>query len=106
MDSDNFSFLHGIIAGAGAALALMSVAFMRMVAPLEGVLGFTSTDIRVGIFLGVLVSVAAVAYEIYRTKERKKQKSDQTKDQEIEKKQIKDSESENKIEDPSVKTDE
>ena len=63
------SFVNGIIAGAAAVLALMSVAFVQMVSPLEGVMGFTSTEIRVAILLGGIVCAAAVAYEFYRKKE-------------------------------------
>ena len=107
MDSDNFSFVNGIIVGAGIALAVMSIAFMKMVEPLEGVYGFSSMDIRVGIFLGILVSVAAMGYEIYRKKETKDTtKIDQTEEQETEKKQIKDSESEKKNKNQSAKIDE
>lgn len=70
MNSDSkLSFVNGIIAGAGAVLAIMSAAFVQMVSPLEGVMGFTSTEIRVAILLGGIVCAAAVGYEFYRKKE-------------------------------------
>ena len=69
MSDSMLSFVNGIIAGAAAVLALMSVAFVYMVAPLEGVMGFTSTEIRVAILLGGIVCATAVGYEFYRKKE-------------------------------------
>lgn len=66
------SFVNGIIAGAGAVLAIMSVAFLQMTAPLEGVMGFTTTEIRVAILLGGIVCAAAIGYEFYNRKETKK----------------------------------
>ena len=61
MSSDSMvSFVNGIIAGAGAVLAIMSVAFVQMVSPLEGVMGFTSTEIRVAILLGAIVCAVAI----------------------------------------------
>ena len=66
------SFVNGIIVGAGAVLAIMSVAFLQMTAPLEGVMGFTTTEIRVAILLGGIVCAAAIGYEFYNRKETKK----------------------------------
>lgn len=66
------SFVNGIIAGAGAVLAIMSVAFLQMTAPLEGVMGFTTIEIRVAILLGGIVCAAAIGYEFYNRKETKK----------------------------------
>lgn len=84
-----YSFLNGVIAGAGAVLAIMSVAFLQSVAPLEGVMGFTTTEIRVAIFLGGIVCAAAVAYEFYRKKETKEQDNQlERKDLGIEKEKI------------------
>ena len=65
------SFINGIIAGAGAVLAIMSAAFVQMVSPLEGVAGFSSTEIRVAILLGGIVFAVAVGYEFYSKKETK-----------------------------------
>ena len=82
MNSDSMaSFVNGVIAGAGAVLAIMSVAFVQMVSPLEGVMGFTSTDIRVAILLGGVVCAVAIGYEFYRKKDTKQK--DQRQDQEI-----------------------
>ena len=70
MNSDSMlSFVNGIIAGAGAVLAIMSVGFIQMTAPLEGVMGFTTTEIRVAVLLGGIVCAVAVGYEFYRKKE-------------------------------------
>ena len=79
------SFVNGILAGAGAVLAIMSVAFVRMTAPLEGVMGFTTTEIRVAILLGGIVCAVAIGYEFYRKKQEKDQKALHQKDDEIEK---------------------
>jgi len=73
MSSNSFSsFVNGIIAGSGAVLAIMSVAFLQMLSPLEGTMGITTTEIRVGILLGGLVCAAAIGYEFYSRKETKK----------------------------------
>ena len=84
MNSDSMlSFVNGVIAGAGAVLAIMSVAFVQMVSPLEGVMGFTSTEIRVAILLGGIVCAVAIGYEFYRKKETNESvQSDKVKDQE------------------------
>ena len=66
------SFVNGIIVGSGAVLAIMSIAFLQMTAPLEGVMGFTTTEIRVAILLGGIVCAAAIGYEFYSRKETKK----------------------------------
>ena len=66
------SFVNGVLAGAGGVLALMSVAFVHMTAPLEGVMGFTAIEVRAAIFLGAIVCVVAIGYEFYRKKEDKK----------------------------------
>ena len=84
MSDSMLSFVNGIIAGAGAVLAIMSAAFVQMVSPLEGVLGFTTIDLRVAILLGAIVCAAAVGYEFYRKKETKEpvQSDNKVKDQE------------------------
>ena len=66
------SFVNGLIAGSGAVLAIMSVAFLQMLSPLEGAMGITTTETRVGILLGGLVCAAAIGYEFYSRKETKK----------------------------------
>ena len=63
------SFINGMIAGAGIALAIMSIAFLKMTGPLEGKMGFSTTEIRVAIFLGFIVFTVATLYEIYRKKD-------------------------------------
>ena len=60
--------MNGIIAGAVISLAIMSIAFLQMTGPLEGKMGFSTTEIRVAIFLGFIVFTIAVLYEIYRKK--------------------------------------
>jgi len=67
-DGLELSFVNGVIAGAGVSLAIMSIAFLRMTGPLEGKMGFTTTEIRVAIFLGFIVFTIALLYEIYRKK--------------------------------------
>lgn len=64
----NSSFIHGLIAGAGITLSLMSIAFLQMTGPLEGKMGFTTTEIRIAIFLGFLVFSISLLYEKYREK--------------------------------------
>ena len=68
MSNSKLSFINGIIAGAGLSLAIMSIAFLQMTCPLEGKMGFSTTEIRVAIFLGFIVFTIAVLYEIYRKK--------------------------------------
>lgn len=96
MSDSMLSFVNGVIAGAGAALAIMSVAFVYMVAPLEGVMGFTSTDMRVAILLGGIVCAVAVGYEFYRKKETKDSK-DQKEDIEKDKTQQTDQENQKDV---------
>lgn len=62
------SFLNGVIAGAGIALAVMSIAFLQIISPLEGKIGVTTTEIRIAIFLGFVVFTVSLLYEIYRKK--------------------------------------
>ena len=66
------SFVNGILAGAGAVLAFMSVAFLQFISPLENIQGVTTTEVRVAIFLGGIVCAVAVGYEFYGKKETKK----------------------------------
>jgi len=61
----------------------MSVGLLKMLGPLEGTMGFTTTEIRVGILLGGIVCAVAIGYEFYRkkeTKDSKDQKEDIEKD--------------------------
>ena len=81
------SFVNGVIAGAGIALALMSYGFLQFVEPLENIQGVTTTELRVAIFLGGLVCAVAVGYEFY-SKKQKKEKQGETKDLGIEKEKI------------------
>jgi len=74
MSCDKLSFINGLIAGAGIALSIMSIAFLQATGPLEGKMGFTTTEIRITIFLGFIVFTVSLLYEIYRKKERDKQK--------------------------------
>ena len=67
MTSDSLpSFINGILAGAGAVVAVMSFAFMQLVGKYEGIMGVTTAEIRVAIILGGIVCAAAVGYEFYR----------------------------------------
>lgn len=70
----NSSFVNGLIAGAGAVLALMSVGFLQYVDPLENVQGVTTTELWIAIFLGGIVAAVAIGYEFY-TKQDKVSKS-------------------------------
>lgn len=71
MSDSLLSFINGVIAGAGAVLALMSAAFLQFVGPLENVQGINTTEIHVAIFLGGIVCTVAVGYEFYSKKEPK-----------------------------------
>lgn len=67
MASDSLpSFVNGILAGAGAVVAVMAYAFMQLVGQYEGVLGVTTAEMRVAIILGGIVCAVAVGYEFYR----------------------------------------
>ena len=74
------SFVNGLIAGAGIALALMSYGFMKFTSSLENIQGVTSTELRVAILLGGLVAAVAIGYEFYTKKDKVQQT---TKDTEI-----------------------
>ena len=71
------SFVNGVIAGAGAVLAIMSAALLKLYEPLELAKSLTTTEIRVAIFLGAIVFVIAIAYEVYLNNITKKQQSDE-----------------------------
>lgn len=62
------TFMNGIIAGAGALVAIMSFVFMQLVARYEGVMGISTGEMRAAIILGALVCAAAGGYEFYRKK--------------------------------------
>jgi hypothetical protein len=67
MNSDTLSsFANGVLAGAGAVVAIMAYAFMQLVGRYEGVMGVTTTEMRAAIILGGVVCAAAVGYEFYR----------------------------------------
>ncbi|MFQ5941334.1 MAG: hypothetical protein ACE5KA_06525 [Nitrososphaerales archaeon] len=66
MDSDSTSFVNGILAGAGAVVAIMAFAFMQLVSRYEGIMGVTTVEMRAAIILGAIVCAAAVGYEFYR----------------------------------------
>ena len=78
----NSSFINGLVAGAGIALALMSYGFLLYIAPVENQQGVSSTEIRVAIMLGGLVAAASIGYEYYLNKiesKSTKQDTDKTK---------------------------
>lgn len=60
-------------------LSIMSIAFLQATGPLEGKMGFTTTEIRVAIFLGFIVFIASLLYEIYRKKDWEKSRVDEFK---------------------------
>jgi len=62
------TFVNGIIAGAGAVVAVMAFVFMQLVAKYEGVMGVSTAEMRAAVILGAIVSAAAVGYEFYRKK--------------------------------------
>ena len=64
------SFVNGLIAGAGIALALMSYGFMKFTSSLENIQGVTSTELRVAILLGGIVAAVAIGYEFYTKKDK------------------------------------
>ena len=60
----NFSsFINGAIAGAGITLSIISIAFLQIMGSLEGKMGFTTTEIRIAIFLGFVVFAVSLLYE-------------------------------------------
>jgi len=66
MSSDsNISFINGLVVGAGAVLALMSYVLLQFIAGLENIQGVTTTELRVAILLGGIVSAVAIGYEFY-----------------------------------------
>ena len=80
MNSDKISsFVNGLIAGAGAVLAIMSFGFLQFVGPLENIRGVTTTELRIAILLGGIVCAVAIGYEFYQKKEASKQPEQQTK---------------------------
>jgi hypothetical protein len=68
----NSSFVNGIIVGAGIVLAFMSFGFLLYIAPVENQQGISSTEIRVAILLGGIVTAVAIGYEFYCRKEESK----------------------------------
>jgi len=86
MDSESkLSFVNGLIAGAGAVLALMSYGFLQFVGGLENIGGLTTTELRVAILLGGIVSAVAIGYEFYNKKEsNKSQKGQKTEKKKLE----------------------
>jgi hypothetical protein len=69
MASDSLpSFVNGILAGAGAVVAVMAFAFMQLIGRYEGLMGVTTIEMRAAIILGAIVCAAAVGYEFYRKK--------------------------------------
>ncbi len=67
------SFVNGILAGAGALVAIMAFSFTQLVGKYEGVMGITTVEMRVAIILGGIVCATAVGYEFYRLRSVKQQ---------------------------------
>lgn len=84
MSSDSrLSFINGLIAGAGAVLALMSYGFLQFVKGLENIQGVTTTEIRVAIMLGGIVAAVAIGYEFYANKKPNKEQTKETENKKI-----------------------
>jgi len=62
---------------------LMSYVLLQFIGGLENIQGVTTTELRVAILLGGIVSAVAIGYEFYT-----KKKLDEEKTQETEKKKI------------------
>ena len=103
----NSSFINGLIAGAGIALALMSYGFLQYIAPVENLQGVSSTEIRVAIMLGGIVAAASIGYEYYLNKNESKstkQDADKTKaDSEKATQKVKDAGTETIVKDVATK---
>jgi len=66
MDFDSLpSFVNGILAGAGAVVAVMAFVFMQLIGRYEGVMGGT-IEMHTAMILGVIVCIAATGYAFYR----------------------------------------
>jgi len=72
------SFINGLIAGAGAVLALMSFGFLQLIGSFENIQGVTTTEVRVAILLGGIVCAVAIGYEFYNKKKPVKEKIEET----------------------------
>ena len=72
------SFINGLIAGAGAVLALMSYGFLQFIGGMENIQGVTTTELRVAILLGGIVSAVAIGYEFYDKKKPVKEQIEET----------------------------
>jgi len=81
----NLSFINGLIAGAGVVLALMSYGFLQFVGALENIQGVTTTELRVAIMLGGIVSAVAIGYEFYNKKKPVKEQIENTEKKKIDK---------------------
>ena len=81
----NLSFINGLIAGAGVVLALMSYGFLQFVGALENIQGVTTTELRVAILLGGIVSAVAIGYEFYNKKKPVKEQIENTEKKKIDK---------------------
>ena len=98
------SFVNGVLAGAGAVLALMSFGLLQLTKSIEGVMGFSNIEIRVGMLMGALVCAVAIGYEYYRKKDVKKQSQSQK--DETEKDKTEKDKTENQQTQESVSSDE
>jgi len=90
------SFINGLIAGAGAVLALMSYGLLQFIGVFENVQGLTTTELRVAIMLGGIVAAVAIGYEFYNKKKPVKEQIEET-----EKKKIDEVNAEESSTDPS-----
>ena len=66
------TFVNGVIAGAGIILSFMGIVYLRSIGPLEGIMGLSTTETRIAIFIGIIVSAIAILCEVYKKKEKAK----------------------------------
>jgi len=73
-----FSFINGVIAGAGVVLAIMSFGLLQLITGMENIPGVTTMELRVAIVLGAIVTVVAIGYEFYYKEKPVKEQIEET----------------------------
>ena len=68
------SFLNGLVCGGSILLLLISLFFLKIASPVDGIRGMTTTEIRFAIFVSSIAIAITMAYEIYRKKSDDKNK--------------------------------
>lgn len=69
---DIVSFLNGLVCGGSISLFLISLFFLTIVKPIEGINGLTTTEIRFAILISGIAIVLTIAYEMHRKKDGEK----------------------------------